>query len=87
MVDFKKKFYPCLWAQYDDVLKGKLLLVPNNEALEIFENDYRKMRAMIFGVVPEFNDIVKELKEFETTINNWIISNGSNLVIQEEVIC
>lgn len=36
VIEFKKKFYACNWAKYDDIMEGNIKLIPSDEALEIF---------------------------------------------------
>jgi len=48
VVEFKKKFYPCNWAQYDDIKNGYLKLIPSSDGLKIFSKDYTDMKNMIF---------------------------------------
>ncbi|MEG0958364.1 MAG: nucleotidyl transferase AbiEii/AbiGii toxin family protein [Erysipelotrichaceae bacterium] len=69
VVDFKKKFYPCKWANYDDVLQEKCQLVPNSDAIEFFSHDYDKMRSMLYGSYPTFNEIIYVLEQYEKKIN------------------
>lgn len=72
VIDFKNKFYACKWAGYDEIMKGNLKLVPSDEALEMFSNDYDKMKNMLFGEKIPFNDIIEEIKKYEVEIGNEI---------------
>lgn len=72
---FKKKFYPCNWAKYDDVSIGQCKLIPNKEALHIYSKDYENMKQMLYGEYPSFNEIVAVLSEFEKKLNNLIKQN------------
>lgn len=73
VVKFKKQFYSCKWANYDDIFTARFKLIPNDDALSIYEIDYNNMKNMLYDEYPSFDLIVKELKEFETIINNAII--------------
>lgn len=75
VVEFKKKFYPCSWAEYDEVLKGNCKLLCNEEALHIFKNDYKKMANMIYGEKPTFEAIIDCLQAYEIRLNEVIKSN------------
>ena len=74
VISFKKKFYTCNWAHYDDILKGNLKLIPSKEGLEKFSKDYEKMKSMIFGGKPSFGQIVDALREYEKEFNYATIS-------------
>lgn len=74
VVEFKKKFYSSNFAKYDDIYKGKLKLVPKQEGLTIFSDDFDKMKAMLFGDSISFDVIIDELKKYEKDINETIIS-------------
>lgn len=75
VIEFNKKFYPYNWANYDEIYKGSLNLIPSNETLKILKKDYESMKEMIFGNIPEFDDILKELEIFEETLNRKIIKD------------
>lgn len=72
VVHFKKKFYSCNWANYDDVLSGNCLLIPNEKALDIFSEDYDKMKHMLYNQIPSFPEIIHTLSEFEKLLNDKI---------------
>lgn len=44
VIDFKKKFYASNWAKYDEILEGKLKLIPAEEGLAVFSKDYDNMK-------------------------------------------
>lgn len=67
---FKKKFYPRGWAKYDEAVPGTMKLIPSSASIKVLEDDYSKMKRMIYGEVPDWNDIVKYLSELENEINN-----------------
>lgn len=73
VVMFKKRFYACKWAEYDNVIKGECLLVPNQEALQIFEEDYQVMKGMIYGEYPSFIEIINSLREYQGILNTKIL--------------
>jgi hypothetical protein len=66
----KKVFFAAAWARYDEAKPGSLRLVPPESRLAELEDDYRKMREMIFGEVPAFDHIMEVLREIETIINS-----------------
>lgn len=67
---FKKRFYPRGWAKYDEAVPGTMKLIPSSASIKVLEDDYSKMKRMIYGEVPDWNDIVKYLSELENEINN-----------------
>jgi hypothetical protein len=69
VVKFKQKFYPCNWARYDLAQPGTMKLLPPDELCKDLSVDYSAMKSMIFGVVPDFKEIMTFLKELELKIN------------------
>jgi hypothetical protein len=67
--EFKKRFYPRGWAQYDQAKPGTLKLIPPARILEAMRKDYAAMQEMIFGRRPDFDEIVASLSELEAEIN------------------
>lgn len=72
VIDFKKKVYANNWAKYDDIMDGKLKLIPSKDGLEIFSQDYESMKNMLFGEKISFEKIVDALKEYENELNEAI---------------
>jgi len=70
VVDFKKIFYPNAWAQYDLAVSGTLELLPTEENIKYLKNDYEKMKGMIFGEYPSWEDILVYLKDLERILNS-----------------
>jgi len=69
VVDFKQRFYPRGWANYDLAKPGTFRLVPVGHVLEAVRRDYVNMRAMIFGRYPAFDEIMTVLQGLEGEIN------------------
>ena len=69
VVDFKKRFYPCAWARYDLATTQNIQLLPSEYNMEFLKDDYKKMKAMIFGDYPIWNDILDYLGELEHQIH------------------
>lgn len=65
----KEVFFPAAWARYTEAKPGTLRLVPPEARLPELEQDYRKMREMIFGKTPAFKDLLDVLRQMETEIN------------------
>ncbi len=72
VIDFKKKFYASNWAKYDEILEGKLKLIPAEEGLIVFSEDYDSMKKMLFGEKIPFHRIIKTLQEYEHDLNEII---------------
>ena len=70
VVDFKKKFYRCSWANYDEAFPGSMKLIPPERYFADLQNDYEKMRNMIYGEKPPFEEIILTIKNLQTEINN-----------------
>lgn len=69
VVEFKQRFYPRGWAQYDSAIPGSLRLVPGGHVLESVRKDYHDMQDMIFGEAVEFEDMMQTLQILEKEIN------------------
>lgn len=68
--NFKARFYPSTSARYDLAKPGTLRLVPSKMKCKSLEDDYHLMKEMIYGKIPEFNDVLDALKSLESEINN-----------------
>lgn len=69
VVAFKMRFYRCPWANYETAKPGTFRLIPDQARLEELGKDYRRMKVMIFGDVPKFEQIIHTLKTLEDEIN------------------
>jgi len=65
----KEVFFPAAWARYADARPGTLRLVPPDARLTELEQDYRKMREMIFGEPPAFEHLLEVLRKIERQVN------------------
>ena len=70
VADFKEKFYPRKWAEYDRARIGTLKLMPAVHSINTLRKDYAKMKSMIFGYYPNFDELMNKIKEVESKINN-----------------
>lgn len=73
VVEFKKRFYPRGWAQYDLAKPGTLRLVPEKHVLEAVKADYRAMANMIFGEYLDFDEVMGRLQALEDEINGMVL--------------
>ncbi len=69
VVQFKQRFYYTAWANYEEAFPKTFHLLPKDENVKMLRADYKKMREMIFGEYPDFDEIISVLKDLETEIN------------------
>ena len=70
VVEFKKKFYPVNWANYDTAQPGTFKLIPSEERINELRKDYKAMENMIFDKKISFDKIIEILSLLEKEINN-----------------
>jgi hypothetical protein len=70
VVEFKKKFYPRGWANYDLAKPGTFRLIPKEHVLEAVKKDYKEMRNMIYGTYYDYSEIHSVLSQLEVEINS-----------------
>ena len=70
VVAFKDKFYPRSWARYSDAKPGSIKLTPPSHCLKELEADYMRMRDMIFGTKPDYQEIMSAISGLEKEINS-----------------
>jgi hypothetical protein len=70
VVEFKKRFYRDPGAHYDLAKAGTFKMLPSAQKQTVLAHDYKNMREMLFGIIPEFSDIMRVLQELENEINN-----------------
>lgn len=71
VLEHKKAFFNASYANYDDCLTGKLLLLPGEAGLEALRKDYLQMQQAGFfsEEPPSFDEIIKTLSRLEVQIN------------------
>ena len=69
VVAFKQRFYPRGWARYDLANPGTTVLAPNGHVLASVRSDYRAMENMIFGDIPDIDEILTVLQMLQEEIN------------------
>jgi hypothetical protein len=69
VVEFKQRFYPRGWARYDLAKPGTLRLVPEDHLLFSVKSDYRAMENMIFGEVPDVDEMLAVIQGLQEEIN------------------
>lgn len=69
VVTHKRLFFASAWAHYETALPGSFHLVPQEHQDAPLRADYTRMREMIFGEVPAWEQIVRGLRALENRIN------------------
>jgi hypothetical protein len=69
VVEFKQRFYPSGWANYETAVAGTFKLTPSEHHLLKLKQDYKDMGEMIFGKKPTFEDMLETLAAVEQQIN------------------
>jgi len=63
-------FFKQNWMDYDTLRPGSLRLLPRNDQIATWRQDYNAMRGeMFFGEVPDFDEILKIVGNFERKFN------------------
>jgi hypothetical protein len=65
----KEQFYPRGWARYDLAKPGTMRLVPSEHHMKSLKEDYKEMRVMIFGDLPDFDEIMTRIEALQMEIN------------------
>ena len=69
VVEFKMKFYPRKWAQYELARPGTMKLCPPEYRYAALEEDTAVMQGMMFGESHSFADLMAFIRELEAEIN------------------
>lgn len=69
VVSFKDKFYHSPWGRYDLAKPGTIRLAPPEYNIPVLKNDYEKMRSMLYGDIPTFEEILSGIAALEKEIN------------------
>jgi len=75
VVQFKMKFYPSAWSRYELAIPPTFRLIPNDLLEKQLLKDYRDMKEMFFGEVPDFSEILEELGSLEKEINSMEVDS------------
>jgi hypothetical protein len=68
-VAFKQKFYYAKGAHYETATLGSIELLPRETVLNALQDDYQAMRNMIYGKIPEFEEILEFLEKLQEEIH------------------
>ncbi len=69
VAEHKRLFFRSAAAKYELAKKGTLKLSPTERAVKVLEKDYKSMEEMLFGDVPAWGHILKEISKFEAEFN------------------
>ena len=68
-VAFKQKFYYAKGAHYETATLGSIELLPRESVISALQEDYQAMRNMIYGNIPEFEEILEFLEKLQEEIH------------------
>ena len=68
VVTHKERFFRSAWARYDLASPATFQLQPSEAWRDYLHKDYEKMKVMLFGEVPIFEEILAGLQNLETDI-------------------
>ena len=57
------------WRKHDELVYGKLQVIPGAEMVEVLKRDYGKMQDMMFGERPTMDWILARMKEINVAMN------------------
>lgn len=69
VVEFKQKFYPSVWAQYELAKPPTLKLIPPEARTSELAKDYQAMQTMIFDQLLSFEEVMQTLENLEQEMN------------------
>jgi len=70
VVRHKRAYFYSAWANYDTAKPGSLRLVPPAHRLADLKADYQRMQEMFTEPPPPFDDLLRQLRSIEDTINH-----------------
>ena len=68
-VAFKQKFYYAKGAHYETATLSSIELLPRKTVLNALHEDYQAMKNMIYGNIPEFEEILEFLEKLQEEIH------------------
>ena len=69
VAEHKKIYFRSGWVNYENATKGTLNLIPQDVVRKSLENDYMQMKEMFYGDPVNWNNIIGEIKNFESEFN------------------
>jgi predicted nucleotidyltransferase component of viral defense system len=68
-IAFKQKFYYAKGAHYETATLSSIELLPKDTVLNALQEDYKAMSNMIYGNIPEFEEILEFLKKLQEEVH------------------
>lgn len=68
-IAFKQKFYYAKSAHYETATLGSIMLVPGERIHKALKEDYQAMYNMIYGKMPEYEEIIGYLCKLEEEVH------------------
>ena len=66
----RETYFHYTWVDYTTYQRGRLRLVPEAEQQREWQADYDRMKdEMFFGVVPDFAEIIEQVRRFQDRFN------------------
>jgi len=69
VVQHKRTYFQSAWANYDTAKRGFLRLFPADSRLTDLKADYQQMQEMFIEPPPPFEEILRQLRNIEDTLN------------------
>ena len=66
---FTMTFYNRGWAKFEEAVPGTFMLYPNEKSLPALRTDYDDMKNMMYGDIPDFEEVLSTIKKLENEIN------------------
>lgn len=73
-VTFKQKFYYAKGAHYETATLNSIELMPSDGVLDALKADYNAMRNMIYGEIPEFEEILNYLNALQEEVHKLTVN-------------
>ena len=70
VAEHRSVFFNQNWVDYDTIQRGSLRLVPGDDQIAAWRQDYQSMQnEMFFGTVPDFYEIMRVVGDFQNMFN------------------
>lgn len=73
-VVFKQKFYYVKGAHYETATLSSIELLPKEAVRNALKEDYQAMRNMIYGNIPEFEEILEFLEKLQEEVHGLVVT-------------
>ena len=80
-VAFKQKFYYAKSAHYETATLNSIELMPSDGVLDALKADYNAMRNMIYGEIPEFEEILNYLNALQEEVHKLTAVSYTHLTL------